>query len=870
MPPNLALNVTTTGVPLATRMLSAFAQGMEEASVAASRAGGNFKNLAGAFTGMVVAKHIGGLMQSMLKPAIDMETSLTQLSMITGESGAALIKYKEAALEAARATSFNPTESIAALIRLRQATGDTQSALALLTPTLTLAMASAGKVSPEKAGEATGALVKAFGMNSTEAARALQELGATGRITGLQLQDITGVMTKLNLASFQSQSTFKETVLAFGLARRSMHSSERGATQVMRAIQDLMSGTSFGDKKHFGLGPLGVETMDFYTGKIRSLGDIMGQVASKSGGNLNMAISQLQSSGGSAGMQAMMALMQQLQKGIPGYTERGIALWQRLLKEIDKQASQDPLGKMAAKYKESMQFATQQISEGFIRIKIAIGESMLQPLKQVAGVVGYLVDGTSKFMATGVGQFMSTFAGRLALVAAGAFALKAVFMGISLIVLATKNNVAAFTSAIGSAFLAAGSGAAGIGGGIGQRYATNKSAALAASLGGTAGFAGRMTPGLGTVSGPLTATQAALVNAGGGSLGTMGTVGAAARTFGGTLLAGAKGLLSFIGPLGIATAALMFLPEAISWVSSKMRKSAEGSMSKTLGADWQKNILKYTDEQLERAFGIAWATSGKDIREEVYVARAIAQVNKTAADAQLLAGNTQKQAAEKSYYGMQLGSDAYQKVVDRLQSIFQTERKPVNMATFRAGESAIAGMGKMGFAPGSEQHMAAMAALREMSMARGLVETGKRRPLSSAEGLRLHAATGNAQLMMDKIGFETGNQGLFALAQKFRKEVTDPIGQSLSKANVDRTNQERSLIYGRIDPNTGKPIAAGMEKAATDVYNAETARIQRDTRVARDRIAVSTMAKVASIESYMSGLADAITKGVRLGMGGNG
>jgi TP901 family phage tail tape measure protein len=210
-----AINTGTSG-------LSQVTSSVNKVGTAVASTRKQFANLAGAFTGIVAAKFAAAVMIGFVKPAMQMDTAMTRLKTLTGATQAELAKMKAEAIRVSTITPYGPVEMTDALLKLRQATGDTGTAMKMLEPAASMAMASFGKINVEKSIEIFANMAKSFGLTGDSAVTAANRMFVAAKTTGTSLDMFARAFATGKLGQIKRElgSTFDETIRLFGLGAR--------------------------------------------------------------------------------------------------------------------------------------------------------------------------------------------------------------------------------------------------------------------------------------------------------------------------------------------------------------------------------------------------------------------------------------------------------------------------------------------------------------------------------------------------------------------------------------------------------------------------------------------------------------------------
>ena len=378
---------------------------------------GSFKDLAGAFTGLVVAGRMKDALTGFIGPAIALEDATKRLEVATGASAAALGKMVAKAKEAAEATTFSPTEAIDGMITLSTALRDTEAAAAAITPALALATASAGRLGLADATKLAADALKNFNIPAENAAGAIDKIVATSRAVRVPLNEFRDVFGKLGVSASLGGQSFESMLSTFALARSLLHSSKIAASELARGIVELSD-----PKKLMPLEALGVDVVDA-SGKMRDLRTILGEVVDR-GINPLVFASEL----GTAATMALTAVTNKLKFGIAdanGEIVTGTAALEALA------AAQSNAGgvtdQIAASAMKTFSAQMDRLSESAMGIVAILGTPLIGTLRATVGAVANVVSGLRQWADSGsfaarVGIALFTVVGRIVFVIGPLFA----------------------------------------------------------------------------------------------------------------------------------------------------------------------------------------------------------------------------------------------------------------------------------------------------------------------------------------------------------------------------------------------------------------------------------------------------------------
>ncbi|MBU2527499.1 MAG: phage tail tape measure protein [Bacteroidetes bacterium] len=390
------------------------------ASRSATKAASSFRNLAGAFTAMLVAQKAREGLTAVAGSAIDFEFSLKRLKVLTAGYNVDMGKMRQAAMSAAEKTTYGPQEAVEALIKLTQATGNADMAMAALDSTMGLAMASMGKLKPEQAARMAADVIKSFGAGGGTQEQVTERLKQrfdmlynTTRSLGIEIETFSKIMGRAGQSALISGQTYEEVLLGMTLAARGAPSTLRASNQFMRSQAELVTkGTPIFRK-------LGIE-VEAAGGKIRPYMDMMLDLAKKYEENPENVMLAL-TGGGLKGEKGMgMGAIQPMLTTLNALQKVGIRVGDSYLKGADALAhlrkEQYKFGTISAASADSMKSgkgAVDMASEAWTNLGIVVGETLLPAIRLFAGAMKTLLDYFRKFGETGIGKAIGSVVGPL-------------------------------------------------------------------------------------------------------------------------------------------------------------------------------------------------------------------------------------------------------------------------------------------------------------------------------------------------------------------------------------------------------------------------------------------------------------------------
>ena len=354
----------------------------------ANDASASFKNLAGAFTSIVVGQYLRRGLEGLIKPAADFDLALRQLRISSGATGQGLKHMEEVALKAAERYPYTPLEAVRNLNILRRALGNTEEAIATLDTSFALAMASFDKIKPEKAATMLAAMGRSFGMSSKEIKLGANQIFALTKVMGTEIQDFSDVMGSLGVAAIRGGQSFQEMAQAFALVRNIMPSSKQAATQLVRAMGELGK-----PKTREALYDLGIEIKDLSTGKIRPASEVFIQIAESMHKNLFATRDALTEAFGERSTKAILSTLAQLDRGVmttSGRVVKGAEAYV-YMSQVMKDGTKS-LNDAQNIYSASTQAALTRAEQAWWNFRRAMGETLLNAVASLADALGGLLN----------------------------------------------------------------------------------------------------------------------------------------------------------------------------------------------------------------------------------------------------------------------------------------------------------------------------------------------------------------------------------------------------------------------------------------------------------------------------------------------
>jgi TP901 family phage tail tape measure protein len=216
---------------------------------------------------------LGGLFGAAVKSG-DLSDALGGLKSVSGATASEMDVLKKASLDMGLSSEFAASKVATALTDIASAGFTAAESMDLLKPSLDLAQSSLGQLTSSDAAALTAQSLKAFGMESKDAAPAVDKLVKTMNLFAVQAKDLPlGLANSVRGAKAFNQ-TFDETLVSFGLVKNIIPRVETAATAVSVAMERMVSPDVQKDLKKFG-----VEVIDPMTKKFRPFLDVVSDMA---------------------------------------------------------------------------------------------------------------------------------------------------------------------------------------------------------------------------------------------------------------------------------------------------------------------------------------------------------------------------------------------------------------------------------------------------------------------------------------------------------------------------------------------------------------------------------------------------------------
>lgn len=670
-------------------------QAAQKTDAAIGKLAGSFVNLAGAFTGIMVAGKVKDVISSIVTPAMDLSMTFMKLRALTGSNAEAMDKFKAKAFEVSKITPYGPQDVADALLKLRRASGSTEGALSTLGSTAQMAMASFDKISLEKSATMMGDMIKTFGMSGDEAARSAEKITNAANWAGLGTEEYSNILGKLGMAARQAGQSFDEILMAFTLARQVQPGSDRLGNELVRLMSEI-------NRPEVGQAfrAVGVD-IHKTNGRLKDFSQIMIETAKAWKDYGQMTKSALQDSKGGFGeasMKPLIDIIPRLVEGIRdsnGVVNKGAAVYGSLGAAIKQTGVH---AKWTDFYVKELKGKVEILSESFTNIKLILGEAISGPF----GIIVHTLQGLARvilaIVQNPVGKFLAGVVTSVVLGGAALWAFRAAWQGVGRILGAVNINLGGVAVGLDTVntklqqYI-----------GLTVQVTAAERARQAASVGASIMGGIKPHPGFiyegGAVSAAIAAATASRVGLIGRTLttvnkGIIGLVGGATKLVGG-----------WVGVTLIILSNLKEIKDGLisigDWFGSKVKQASwYGNMKENVRqGGWAATWLDY----------ILGGSAMKQLADERELAKKAAaeSANKAKESAQAM-----REAAEKMRESLQFGGDLLNKAIDRIEKVNSYEPKLVQTKYATGMYQQLLGAGSMKGLTDLDRKMATNAALQ--------------------------------------------------------------------------------------------------------------------------------------------------------------
>lgn len=398
---------------------------------AVSEAAADFRSLAGAFTGMVVASKIKGLISSIIKPASEVEMALKQIQALTGATDETISKFQAKMIEGASRTKYSQTEAAQAMLLLQRATGDTDFTLKGLNQTLQIAQTTFGALNTSETAAILAQLRTSFGLTGDAAVVASDQMLRGAIKVGVGFEHFKGVLGKLGIGAMNADQSFKDTISTFLLFDKNLRNPKRSVQNVFTMLAELK--TDKVQKAFSGL--FSKPIYDSMTGVTMGLRDFFQEMVKISSTPEGFqAIKEAISAGfGKEAIRPILAIVGALREG------GGIKVWDELQNEmVNGTKSARSLAEEALKPVESQLELSKEAAQNFA---ITLGSTVAPAVIVMAKASKGFLDLLNAIVSNPVGKVIVGIGLSVGMLGASLFALKATLFGVVQILAATGVNL---------------------------------------------------------------------------------------------------------------------------------------------------------------------------------------------------------------------------------------------------------------------------------------------------------------------------------------------------------------------------------------------------------------------------------------------
>jgi TP901 family phage tail tape measure protein len=313
-------------------------------------------------------KALGGLGKT-VKEYAGFQSVVASAAAIAGASTEGYNKLYKAAQRAGIETMFSPRQAALGLRVLSQAGLNVQDSIKALIPSLNLATASFGELTPEQTAGLVVVAMKTFGVQADNVKDAVGRMVHAANTAKMSIGDLQLGLAGASRGSLALKQSLSETLISLGLIKNAGFRTQRAATQLSMAMARIAD-----PKAQKKLAEMNITVADS-TGKFRPFLDVIRDVTSATANMTDKKrAAYLQDVFGMEAMGGLMAIMNQLTKGIKsstGETLTGAAAINHLRKGM--QAAGGTADMMSRKYLTTMEGQFKLMKGSLDTLKIAVG-----------------------------------------------------------------------------------------------------------------------------------------------------------------------------------------------------------------------------------------------------------------------------------------------------------------------------------------------------------------------------------------------------------------------------------------------------------------------------------------------------------------
>jgi TP901 family phage tail tape measure protein len=208
----------------------------------AKKTKGSFKELAGAYNAMIVAKKAATFITGMIKPALEVEHANTRMAVAAGLNADETRRMSQAAIKAAGVTPFSPTEAIEGAKSLYMSLRNVGATTNALIPTMELASTYFDK-DIGRTVKAASTILRSYNVSADDLPRALGQWVLSARAAGLELNQMDKGLINMASAAQLSGSTWDQILPVYALTVSRFRDAARAGTGLSSVMVSLLKPT---------------------------------------------------------------------------------------------------------------------------------------------------------------------------------------------------------------------------------------------------------------------------------------------------------------------------------------------------------------------------------------------------------------------------------------------------------------------------------------------------------------------------------------------------------------------------------------------------------------------------------------------------
>jgi len=217
---------------------------------------------------------VGGAL-SMANAAGRFEQGISAIGSVTRAGTKELNLLRTAAIDAGIATQFSPDEAVEGLLSLATAGQTALQSTQTLIPVLDLAAGSLGQLGVAQAAEAVVGTLNAYGLAADQSAGVTDKLLRITQLTNFMTRDFEAGLAKAAATGSVFGQSLDDVLIAMGLLRNRNIDASSSATAFREAVRRVGAES----RAQNALLGVGIDIFDRSSGKMRSIIDIIGDVA---------------------------------------------------------------------------------------------------------------------------------------------------------------------------------------------------------------------------------------------------------------------------------------------------------------------------------------------------------------------------------------------------------------------------------------------------------------------------------------------------------------------------------------------------------------------------------------------------------------